>query len=362
MASRGILIHDYFAIRGGGERLCLLMAKGLDLDLCYGYRTAESYPTEAFEGLTVHDLDVRLRHPGLRSFALARAYRTRTRFLGAYDTVVYSGVVAPLAVDSHPDGENIFYCHTPPRFIYDQRDYFMDQTPLWQRPALRALIAYLRPRYEAAVAKMDRIVVNSENIRARVQRYLGVDSTVVYPPCDTERFRWRGQQGYYLSTARLDGLKRVERIVQAFRQLPNERLVVASGGPEFDRLRRMAEGAKNIRFTGWVEEEELRELVGQAAATIYIPRDEDFGMAPVESMAAGKPVIGVAEGGLLETVVDGETGLLLPADPAPEEIREAIRALPPERASAMRAACERRARSFRNSAFLEGMRRTLSAG
>lgn len=355
----GILIHDYFAIRGGGERLCLLLAQGLGLDLGYGYRTDESYPLEAFGDLTLHDLGVRLRHPGLRSFALAHAYRTATRFLRDYDTVLYSGVVAPLAIDNHPAGNNVYYCHTPPRFIYDQHDYFMAQTPAWQRPALRALIAYLRPRYEAAVARMDHIIVNSENIRARVKHYLGCDSTVVYPPCDTERFRWLGQDEYYLSTARLDGLKRVERIVEAFLEMPEKRLIVASGGGELERLRRMAEAAENIQFTGWVEEERLRELMGHAVATLYIPRDEDFGMAPVESMAAGKPVIGVAEGGLLETVVDGETGLLLPADPGPEEIREAVRALSSERALTMREACERRAWGFRNAAFLEGMRRAL---
>ncbi|GAB6040559.1 glycosyltransferase [Endothiovibrio diazotrophicus] len=359
MASHGVLIHDYFAIRGGGERLCLLMAQGLGLDLCYGYRTEESYPPEAFHGLAIHDLGVRLHHPGLRSFALAHAYRRRTQFLDNYDTAIYSGVVTPLAVENHPRGRNLHYCHTPPRFIYDQRDYFMAQTPAWQRPVLHALIAYLRPRYEAAIAKMDRIIVNSENIRQRVEHYLGRNSTVVYPPCDTERFSWGGNGDYYLSTARLDGLKRVDRIVRAFRELLDRRLIVTSGGPELQRLKRIAAGAPNIEFTGWVDEPQLRQLVGHAIATIYIPAQEDFGMAPVESMAAGKPVIGVDEGGLRETITDGETGILLPAPPTPEAIAEAVHRLDAERAGTMRAACEERAQKFRTEAFLAGMRSVI---
>jgi glycosyltransferase involved in cell wall biosynthesis len=114
-------------------------------------------------------------------------------------------------------------------------------------------------------------------------------------------------------------------------------------------------------FTGLVTEEKLRDLIGNAIATIYLPHNEDFGMSPVESMAAGKPVIGVREGGLMETVVHGKTGMLLSPEINREELIDAVSALTPARALQMRRACEERAQLFSQDLFLDKMR-ALCAG
>ena len=113
-----------------------------------------------------------------------------------------------------------------------------------------------------------------------------------------------------------------------------------------ERLQNLATGYSNISFTGWCEDEQWQQLMGESIATIYIPIEEDFGMSPVESMAAGKPVIGVAEGGLLETVVNGETGVLI-EDVSVDAVAEAVRFMSKDKASTMRAACENRAQLFR---------------
>jgi glycosyltransferase involved in cell wall biosynthesis len=97
-----------------------------------------------------------------------------------------------------------------------------------------------------------------------------------------------------------------------------------------------------------------------AIATIYVPVDEDFGMSPVESLAAGKPVIGVAEGGLLETLVDGETGLLLPPDFTVDHLVRAVEHMSTDRAALMRQACEQSAQRFTRARFLDGMRRLVN--
>jgi glycosyltransferase involved in cell wall biosynthesis len=202
---------------------------------------------------------------------------------------------------------------------------------------------------------MDTIITNSENVQSRIQKYLGIDSRVIYPPCETEKFKWLGQEDFYLSTARLDPLKRVDLVVKAFLDMPEKKLKVISGGPDMPKIKKLAQGAENIQVLGWVDERMLVELLGRCVATIYIPRDEDFGMAPIESMAAGKPVIGVAEGGLLETVVDGKTGILIKADPSPEDVIQAVQAvqkMPPERSKDMREACERRAKLFDKDVFV----------
>jgi glycosyltransferase involved in cell wall biosynthesis len=356
---KGIVLHDFFNIRGGGERLILDLAIGLNLDLCFAFWTENSYAKNEVRELTTWDLNAYTSIPGWRTLKEMRAFETKTGFLHEYQTALYSGDCAPLAVINHPHGRNIFYCHTPPRIIYDQKHFFLNLLPFWQRPILTALAGYLQPIYEDAIGKMDLVIANSENVRRRIQKCLGLDAIVVYPPIDTEGFRWLGQSDYYISLARIEPLKRVEDIVRAFMQMPDKNLVVASSGSQLGQLRKMADSAPNIHFTGWTSNDEFKVLAGNAIATIYIPIDEDFGMSPVESMAAGKPVIGVAEGGLLETVVDGETGTLLRPNPDADDVIEAVQHLTAERAMQMRYACESRAALFSKDRFLSRMREVI---
>jgi glycosyltransferase involved in cell wall biosynthesis len=153
----------------------------------------------------------------------------------------------------------------------------------------------------------------------------------------------------------------VNIIVKAFNQMPDKRLIIASTGSELEKLKKLAEGNKNITFAGPVDDSQLKDLVGNAIATLYIPREEDFGMSPVESMAAGKPVLGVAEGGLLETLVHGETGILVRANPSPEDIINAVHELHPKRALSMRSACEQQAAKFSKDIFLKKMKTLIDA-
>jgi glycosyltransferase involved in cell wall biosynthesis len=214
---------------------------------------------------------------------------------------------------------------------------------------------WFRREYRLAVERMDLILVNSENVRQRLLNYLQLSAVVVYPPVATERFTWRGDDGYYLSVARLEPNKRVDIVIRAFLAMPQRKLVVASGGSEFKRLKYLAQGAPNIQFVGWQSEEALSELVGWARAVVYLPVDEDFGMSPVEAMAAGKPVIGVAEGGLLETVQHGVTGWLIQPAPTAAGVQQAVRSLESLNASKLRVACEERAKEFSEQRFLDVM-------
>lgn len=354
-----LVLHDYFESAEGGGRLSLILARAMGADLGYGFRLPRHpFFVQSFPGRE-YDLGVRSDLPLWRQLRLTRGFASRTGFARGYRRVVYSGFYAPLAVVNRPEAGNLYYCHTPPRFLYDQREFYFSRLPVWQRPLLATFCHYLRQRYEQALGRMQVIVANSETVRDRITRYLGRDCFVVNPPCDTASFRWLGQDDYYLSMARLDPLKRVDLVVRAFREMPDRRLVVASGGLELAAIRRLAVGAPNICVLGWVSEAQLASLLGRCIATIYVPRDEDFGMSPVESMAAGKPVIGVAEGGVRETVLPGETGILVRSHPGPKEIVAAVGELTPGVALAMREACEARARDFDTAIFLRGMRKVL---
>lgn len=353
-----IVLHDYFEALEGGGRLCSVLAQGISATVGYGFARHNHPFLQPFAASQQLDLQSYSAIPLWRQWKLARAFAQRTQKLRHYDTVIYSGFYAPLAVSQHPEGKNILYCHTPPRFIYDQRDFYLAQISPPLRPLLHAFIAYLQPRYEAAVAKMDVILTNSAHVRDRIRYFLGKEAEIVHPPCDTAKFRWLGQKNYYLSTARLDPLKQVDKIIQAFLHLPDKPLIVASGGSEFKRLQQLARNAPHIQFTHWTSDAQLVELMGNAIATLYIPKQEDFGMSPLESMAAGKPVIGLAEGGLLETIVPEKTGILL-TETTSDAIIAAVQRLTPEYALKLRNPCEQHAKNFRTELFLQQIQQFL---
>lgn len=357
-----LVAHDYFAIRGGGEKLCLTLAQGLDAELLFGYRTDDSYNLDQFPG-KLHDLRIprQFQRSMLRVPALSLGFSASRGIAKPFRNRIYSGITSVFAAPAKNGGSiNIHYCHTPPRFLFDQKKYFNSlQKNTAIQPIKNIALSSYKRNYMNAMEKMDVIVANSRNVQSRIKKYIGRESFVIYPPIDVDQFNWLEQGDYYLSTARLAPLKRVHHIVEAFRKMPNRNLVIASGGEEQWRLRELARDCPNIVFTGWTTDAEMQDLVGRCIATIYIPIDEDFGMSPVESMAAGKPVIGVAEGGLKETILDQETGFLLSPNFDAEQIREAVEELSPDRALRMRTACEIRAAMFSKTRFLAEMRSLL---
>ena len=363
---RNLLMYDFLLVKGGAEAVSLQLCADRDeMDLGVGFVDPDNFPEAPLAPERLHSLGTPTHIPGWQTIKTALLFEQKGGFVCDYDKVVFSGSNAPLAVkhriNQRDRGSNLLYCHTPPRFVYDLKDHYLSTVPLWQNLLLRGLIAWMKPRYEKAIAQMDLVIANSRNTHNRLKKYLDVDSIVVYPPCDTSAFKWHSQGDFYLSTARLEPYKRVDLIVNAFLKMPDKQLVVASGGSQLEALKQKAAGADNIRFTGWCEWSTLKQLMGECRASVYLPMDEDFGMSPVESMAAGKPVIGVAEGGVLETVVDGKTGVLCPANPTVDDVKAAIERLDADTVLQMRPACEAHAKTFSVERFMQSMSALLDA-
>lgn len=354
-----LLLYDFLAVRGGAERVLHVMSEEFGGDVLVGFVNETMFPNVRFEFPKLFDLGCHQRISPFKILSVCNAFTRLDLSKWCLDKKIFSGSYSVLAAREYEQASNLYYCHTPPRFLYDLKDHYARDFPPLYRPALAALRAWLKPRYESAVGNMGVVVANSRTVQRRLRDFLGVSAEVLTPPVDTSRFRWQQDAGYYLSTARLEPLKRVDIIVKAFLEMPEKRLVVSSGGSALPALQRLAAGAPNITFTGWTSADKSAELIGRSIATIYVPKDEDFGMSPVESMAAGKPVFGVAEGGLTETVLDGETGFLLPPHLNHHHLKDAVRLRTPEVLFKMRSACEARARIFDRKAFVEKMQAFL---
>jgi glycosyltransferase involved in cell wall biosynthesis len=351
----GILLHDFIQVAGGAERTSQVFCREFDADLCVAQLNHDALVRLGGLDADVTDLGVRTHWAPLRALRCLHAFQTRTAFARRYDWAMYSGFYAPMAVHQRPGQRNLYYCHALPRFAYDLEDHYLEQLSLPVRPLFRRFTAHVRARYGKAIGRMDRIAANSRTVAERLRRYLGIEAEVIHPPLDTAGLQWMPAEGYYLSTARLEPLKRVDDIVRAFLGMPNQRLVVASGGSQENKLRSLAGQAPNITFTGWLDDVAMKNLINRCIATIYLPRDEDFGLSPLESMAAGKPVIGVAEGGLLETIIPRSTGTLLPKQYGTTDLQSALREMPPVRAEAMRYTCEQRSTEFHTTSYIRNI-------
>lgn len=357
MNRKHVLLYDFLKVKGGAEAWCYsLMEEFPEMRLIVSSISEQFLEDDSPFLSRTQNLSGDTSIPGWQTLKSCLQFKYRNIGLNNVDTAVYSGSNAPLAILKEQARNNIYYCHTPPRFVYDLRHFYLSSIPKWQQYLLKTLINWYQPQYEASIDQMDTILVNSQNVRNRVKDYLSKDSFVVYPPVETNQYHFIESGDFYLSTARLEDYKRIELIVRAFIKMPDKKLVVASGGTMLASLKNLAAESKNIHFTGWLTKQELIDLVGRCRATIYIPRDEDFGISPVESMAAGKPVIGAKEGGLLETVIDNETGWLIDQLETPDAIIKTISQLTSEGCLAMRSTCQLQAAKFSREQFNRMMR------
>jgi len=159
-----------------------------------------------------------------------------------------------------------------------------------------------------AADRVDKYIANSRFVAKRIKKYYKQESTVIYPPVETEQFKIADQVGdYFLIGGRLAPYKRVDIVIEAVKKT-GKKLKVYGDGIDLERLKKIAKGYANIEFLGWVDDTAKANLYSHCLAFIY-PQEEDFGITAVEAQASGRPVIAYRSGGAIETVRDGETGI-----------------------------------------------------
>jgi glycosyltransferase involved in cell wall biosynthesis len=308
--SRTAVVQDWFFAPGGSERCAIEFARLLpDADVF----------TSFFEPGYGAEIDPRRVRtwPFQRLFGPTRRYRS---FLPLYplwfsaldlrdrDLVISSSSAFAKAVRTRRGALHIAYIHTPMRYAWNLEGYLRGSSvSLPARVGARILRPALRRWDRSTARRPDLLVANSTTTRARIARVWGREAEVIHPPVDVASIPFGGtDDGFLLVAARMLAYRRLDLAVAAATRLGRE-LVVVGNGPEEKRLRELA--GPTVRFLGRVDRPTLVDLFSRCHAYL-VPGVEDFGIAPVEAMAAGKPVVGFNGGGVAETVIDGATGVL----------------------------------------------------
>lgn len=234
---------------------------------------------------------------------------TESYDLSGFDVVISNSSAFSKGVITSPKTLHLCYCHTPTRYLWSDAGSYVEElrVPGIVKLLLPFMLHRLRTWDQLAASRVDYFFANSQTVRERIKKYYRRDSEVVYPPVDVNRFAIsEAPKTYYLTGGRLVAYKRFDIVVEAFTKL-GKPLKIFGTGPELAALKRRA--GKNIEFVGRVSDDERARLFAEAIAFIN-PQEEDFGITPVESMASGRPVIAYRKGGALETVIDGQTGIL----------------------------------------------------
>jgi glycosyltransferase involved in cell wall biosynthesis len=322
---RVALVHDYLNQMGGAERVLLALH-----DL---YPQAPIY-TSIYDR---HRVDRRFRQMDVRtSFmqGLPFVRRHHQPFLPMYpfvfermdlreyDLVISDSSAFAKGVVTRPEALHVSYCHTPMRWAWSYEEYVeRERLGAVARYMLPPFVAWLRSWDYATAARVDYFVANSPSVAARIAKYYRRECVVIPPPVDTGLYEPSDEQdGAFLIVSRLVPYKRIDLAVRAFNKLGLPLHIIGAGRDE-RQLRRIA--GKNITFLGRLSDEQVRKRMARCQAFIF-PGEEDFGLAPVEAQAAGRPVIAYGAGGALASVVEGATGLFFD-EPTPESLADAVR-------------------------------------
>ena len=232
--------------------------------------------------------------------------------LGDVDLVISSSHLVAKGVLTAPDQLHVSYVHTPVRYAWDQMHTYLRRSSLARRglgPLIRWQLHALRQWDQLSAQRVDYLIANSRFTARRIRKFWGRDAEVIHPPVEVSRFRWdEPRNDVYLCLCRLVPYKRVDLVVEAFNQLGLPLLVVGDG-PERARLEAMA--GPTVSLLGRQSQQQVEQLMSTCRAFVYAGL-EDFGIAPVEAMAAGAPVIGLGRGGLLDTVRCATAGMKAP--------------------------------------------------
>lgn len=341
------IVHDWLNQSGGAERVLM--------EIHRLFPSAPVYPI-------VYDAE---RAPAvMRSWDIRPSFLQRVPFarrrhqpflplmplavehfdLSGYDLVISTSSACAKGAIAQPGATHVCYCHTPFRYIWDHYHEYTKGMRL--RGAIAPMAHWLRVWDQMSAARVDHFVANSHWVASRIRSYYRREAEVIYPPVDVDRIVPNGApaEDFYLVVSRFVTYKRIDLAIEAANRL-GRRLVVVGDGPNRAKLEAMA--GPTVEFLGWRSDDEVAGLYARCRAFIF-PGWEDFGIAPVEAQAAGRPVIAFARGGAIETVSEDTTGVFF-SEQTVDSLADAIERF--ERMEFDPAVCRSNAERFDASEF-----------
>lgn len=306
------IVHDFLTQRGGAEKVLEVIHEMFpDSPIHVLFYDEEKFRSDfqktSIKTSFLQNIPGALGH--YQWFLPLMPAATEHLDMSDYDLVISSSSAFANGVITSPHTTHICYCHTPTRYLWtDTHDYI---SSLNYNRLIKKFIPLMLNRLRMwdilAANRVDHFIANSKTVQQRIQKYYKRDSEIIYPPVDVNNFEISSELGdYYLTGGRLVPYKRFDLTIQAFNKT-KKKLKIFGTGPELESLKKIA--GPTIEFLGRVSDDELRKLYSQAQAFIH-PQIEDLGITPIESMASGRPIIGYDKGGLTETVIHNETGIL----------------------------------------------------
>ncbi len=329
---RVAVIHDWLTAMGGAEyTLQQILSIYPKADL---FTMIDTLPSHDRGWLNGH----RIFTSPLQSYRfLARRYRHMIWMmpfwieqfdLEEYDLIISDSHAVAKGVIVHPHQKHLAYIYSPMRYAWDL-SYEHDRMGVLgaglKRFFLRRWFHRFRVWDAVSSQRPDQMVAISEFIRQRIRKSWGRDASVVYPPVDVEQCPFETKkEDYYITVSRLVPYKRIDLIIEAFRSMPDKKLLIVGDGPMAQSLRRNL--PENVVLVGYLTRPQMLQKLSKARAFIFMPK-EDFGIAPLEAQGCGTPVIAYGSGGALETIRDLEsekpTGLFVLRQDA-EALKEAV--------------------------------------
>ncbi len=303
------IVHDFLNQFGGAERVVGYFSKifpevPIYTSIYFAGDTFDLFKDKEIHTSFMQKIPKEKRTYKLLFFIYPFAF---SRFnLEEYEVILSSSSAFAHHVKKNKDAKHICYCHTPPRFLWDTKDY-LEREKISRTLSLisKPLISYLRKVDKRKSKGVDFYIANSQDTRKKIKRIYNRDSTVINPPIEVNNYVYsKDKEDFYLVVSRLKGYKRIDIAVEAFNKC-GKKLVIIGTGEDGPYLKAMAK--PNIKFLGRVSEFSLIEMYSKAKALI-LPGAEDFGLTPLEAQVSGTPVIAYGKRGALETVKDEETG------------------------------------------------------
>ncbi|MCG8582631.1 MAG: glycosyltransferase family 4 protein [Bacteroidales bacterium] len=308
------IVHDWLTVFGGAERVLeqlLKIFENADIYTIVDYLDEKDRSFLDGKNITtsfIQNLPFAKKH--YRSYLSLMPLAIEQFDLSKYDLIISSSYAVAKGVLTGPNQLHISYVHSPIRYAWDLQHEYLKTSGLdkgIKSLYARWLLHKIRIWDFRTSSGVDEWIANSTFIKNRIRKVYRRESKVIHPPVNTNRFKpAENKKDHYFTVSRLVPYKRIDLIVDAFKKMPDKELVVIGDGPEFSKINKNI--TPNIKLLGFQEAPVVEEYMSTAKAFIFAAQ-EDFGIVPVEAQACGVPVIAYGKGGVLDSVIDGKTGM-----------------------------------------------------